>query len=236
MMASDLIWLAADYHCPVTYSCRVPMSSMSSARAMPAPGPATVRLALIRTGIELFGMERTRDELFASIRSIEIRIRPPERVAISTQLVRAYKANEDRSRMGIRLDESLVYREVIHAIGPMTVYVKIPSESEADYREMLMAIGYWGQADSLACCLGAHHTAPDLSQCAMPLHSMCARQSLHQRFACVVSEWRDTQVEWEEVMPILTTRKTTAIRLEVHVWPMVMCECHQGGRLLRRLA
>src|SRR5262249_20927109 len=89
--ASQTIWLAADYHFPGTYSCRVPMSSMNSIRAMPAPGPATIRLALVRTGIELFGEKRTRHDLFPIIRSAEIAIRPPERVAISTQKIHAYK-------------------------------------------------------------------------------------------------------------------------------------------------
>jgi hypothetical protein len=73
------IWLAADYHFPSTYSCRIPMSSMSSARVAPAPGPATVRLALIRRGIELFGIEGVRDELFPTIRALSVRVRPPER-------------------------------------------------------------------------------------------------------------------------------------------------------------
>src|SRR5260221_14674265 len=52
-------WLAAAYHFPATYSCRVPMSSMNSALAMPAPGPATVRLPLIRKGVELVGVKTT---------------------------------------------------------------------------------------------------------------------------------------------------------------------------------
>jgi hypothetical protein len=47
------LWLAADYHLPATYSCRLPMSSATSAPTSPGPGPATVRLALIRTSIEL---------------------------------------------------------------------------------------------------------------------------------------------------------------------------------------
>ena len=49
------VWIAADYHFPSTYSCLIPMSSMNSASVMPAPGPATIRLALLRTGIERFG-------------------------------------------------------------------------------------------------------------------------------------------------------------------------------------
>ncbi len=61
----------------------IPMSSANSAPVMPAPGPATVRLALIRVGIEAFGGEITREELFPLLRSAAVRIRPPERVAIS---------------------------------------------------------------------------------------------------------------------------------------------------------
>jgi hypothetical protein len=68
------LWLAAEYHFPSTYSCRIPMSSMSSASAMPAPGPATVRLALIRTGIEYIGIEAMRDTFFPDLCSVPIRI------------------------------------------------------------------------------------------------------------------------------------------------------------------
>jgi hypothetical protein len=114
---SQSIWLAANYHFPTTYSIRVPMSSMSSARALPAPGPGTVRLALIRTAIELFGMDYTHDVLFPIIRSAGICIRPPERVAFSLQRIHAYKASASDSRTTNRLDESIIYREMAHAVG-----------------------------------------------------------------------------------------------------------------------
>ncbi len=95
---SSPVWLAADYHFPSTYSCRIPMSSMSSAPVMPAPGPATVRLALIRTGIECFGLDAVREELFPVLRSAPVRVRPPERVAISQQVLRGYKWSEDKAK------------------------------------------------------------------------------------------------------------------------------------------
>lgn len=47
MEQTGLGWLAADYHFPATYSSRLPFSSPNSALISPAPGPATVRLALI---------------------------------------------------------------------------------------------------------------------------------------------------------------------------------------------
>ncbi len=93
MSEATLGWLAADYHLPATYSCRLPLSSANSALISPAPGPATARLALIRASLELFGRDVVRDSLFPWIRAARVLIRPPERVAISGQVLRAYKAN-----------------------------------------------------------------------------------------------------------------------------------------------
>ncbi len=77
------IWLAADYHLPGTYSCRIPMSSTTYAPTLPTPGPATVRLALLRCSIELFGRTMTREVIFPTLRDMGVRIRPPEAVAMS---------------------------------------------------------------------------------------------------------------------------------------------------------
>ena len=133
---ADAIWLAADYHFPSTYSIRVPMTSMSSAPGTASTRSSNVRLALIRIGIELFGIDFTRDELFPVIRSADVRIKPPERVAISTQLLRAYKARASELDGNTPLDESPVYRESCHAIGLMTVYLKIPAEAEDSFRAL----------------------------------------------------------------------------------------------------
>jgi len=89
--AQPMIWLAADYHLPLTYSYRMPMSSMNHAPTLPTPGPATVRLALIRCSVELFGREVTREEVFPILREMQVRIRPPEAVAISPHLLKALK-------------------------------------------------------------------------------------------------------------------------------------------------
>jgi hypothetical protein len=122
------------------------MSSANSALISPAPGPATVHLALIRASIELFGRDVVRDSLFPWIRVARVLIRPPERVAISGQMLRAYKAGEDKGRVAI--GESVIYREMAHAEGAMTVYLEIPLEERDTWEILLRNIGYWGQACS----------------------------------------------------------------------------------------
>jgi hypothetical protein len=95
-------WLAAEYHFPTTYSCRLPFSSSNIALISPAPGPTTVRLALIRVGTEVFGRDIVRDKLFPWIRTASLFIRPPERVAISGQMLRAYKVVEKKGHVAYR--------------------------------------------------------------------------------------------------------------------------------------
>jgi hypothetical protein len=111
--APELVWLAANYHLPGTYSCRVPMNSAESAQALPGPGPATVRLALVRAGIEVAGLAHTRDILFPIIAAVLIEVRPPERVALSVQTLEGYKGQKAQAGADHRLQTSLRRRSGI---------------------------------------------------------------------------------------------------------------------------
>lgn len=226
------LWLAADYHLPATYSCRLPMSSASSAPASPAPGPATVRLALIRTGIEVFGVEETRRLLFPSLCSMPIHIRPPERVAISPQILRAYKMEEEA--WGTQITESLTIRDMAHADGPLTIYLRVPKAEAAMWQELLLAIGYWGQTNSLACCLRVEERAPVLQECLVPLRPWIAHGPLHAFFSCILSELRDASLTWEDLLPEVGAPSRSILRLEVYLWPMVLQEQRGSGKVLVR--
>jgi hypothetical protein len=235
MSSSDLVWLAANYHFPSTYSCRVPMSSMSSGLAMPTPGPGTVRLALIRTGIELFGIDYTRDELFPIIRAAEIRIKPPERISITSHLIRGYKGTSVKPGTECHLSEAPIYREFAHATGPMTLYILASTSYEDPLKETLAAIGYWGQASSLTYCMEVKRAVPPEGAFAMPLKTLNTNRPIRQLFSCFASEFRDGQVEWQEILSKLQPRNT-AIRIELYVWPLIVCERQSTGKILEALA
>jgi hypothetical protein len=232
MDTSSLTWLAADYHLPATYSCRVPMSSITSALALPAPGPATVRLALIRSGIEVFGSEYVQSVLFPHIRAMSIHIRPPERVALTPHVLRAYKAEERIQE----LSEAPISREVAHAEGLMTAYIQIPRPMQDAFRQVLRMIGYWGQASSLAWCTGIQESFPPVDECVMPLRLLKGQTRLRPFFSCILSEFRDRSVAWHEVMPVVGVRIPNALRLDVYVWPLTEVPQHGSGKLLVRQA
>jgi hypothetical protein len=230
---SAQVWMAADYHFPSTYSCRIPMSSANCASVMPAPGPATVRLALIRVGIELFGLDIVREELFPLLRAATVRIRPPECVAISQQLIRGYKWSEARHKREA-IQDSIIVREMAHAAGPMTVFLQIPQDAEHRMHWLLAAVGYWGQSSSLTSCLGVMSMAPLLGECALPLDQLDDTIALRPYFSCPVTEFRSHQLSWEDVVPGGKMPKTSALRCDIYVWPMVMDYRHGTQKLLVR--
>ncbi len=227
------IWLAADYHFPSTYSCRIPMSSMSSVPVMPTPGPATVRLALIRTGLEYLGHEIVREELFPGLCEVPIAIRPPEQIGISLHRLRAYKWEKSTARRGEGMREAVIVRERAHASGAMTIYLQVPVQQESWYTLLLRAIGYWGQTDSLTCCVEVRRRAPSQQECVQPLGFLGSDRVLHPYFSCVTSEFRDPHPSWEEVVTMnVTHRSGSPLRLDVYVWPLIVTRHSGEGKLL----
>ena len=228
------LWLAADYHFPALYSCRLPMSSMATASITPAPGPATVRLALVKVALECFGYDEVREKLFPTIRSMSIRIRPPERVAISPHVLRAYKLEERRGN--IQVNEAPILREMAHAEGPMTLYLHVPRKQEAQWRDLLHMIGYWGQTDSLAICLSIDRAGPDEDECGRPLQEVLSAHPLHAYFPCLLTEFRDHRVTWEEILPDAPRSRLSPLQYSIYVWPLKRIKQHAGGTLFVRTA
>jgi len=227
-------WLAADYHFPATYSCRIPMSSASHATVTPAPGPATVRLALIRTAIELFGLEFVRDKLFPSICSLRVLIKPPERVAITPHRLRALKWEAGEKGKQDRVLESVVVREIAHAQGHMTVYLEVPLQEELLYRQILQTIGYWGQTNSFACCVEITHEEPQPGTYALPLSDFRSTEPLQPLFICLLTEFRKPVLTWQEVTPAFHLDQRKAFRLDIYVWPMIVERKQNGSQILVR--
>lgn len=232
MREKQTVWLAAHYHFPATYSCRIPLSSMSSAQASPGPGPATVRLALIKASCELFGSQYVQHVLFPVLRAVPVRVRPPERVAFTQQMQRIYKGRS--SGKTTQLVDSLGFREVAQAQGPLTVYVHVPFETTNDFRESLQVIGYWGQTDSFATCIAVEEAEPVEKECVLPLRTLPWRASIGAFFSCILTEFRHTNLSWREVISGEQAVEEDPLWRELYVWPMLLAERRAGNKLLVR--
>jgi CRISPR-associated Cas5-like protein len=236
--SQSMIWLAADYHFPSLYSYRVPMSSMTHAPTLPTPGPAAIRLALLRRSIELFGKDVTREEIFPIVRAMQIRIRPPEAVAISLHRLRAAKWEEDKPKKQSRVQESLMLREMAHAEGQLTIYLHIPANEGHRLSVLLQMVGYWGQTDSFACCLAIYQAHPLEGEYMLLLQQFVSEGQLQPFFSGLATEFRDNQLSWEEVTAIPNANRRRgsrqALLLDLYIWPLVLLRQHDGGKLFQR--
>jgi hypothetical protein len=237
-MLPSLIWLAADYHLPATYTYRIPMSSTTHAPTLPTPGPATVRLALLRCSIELFGISVTREEVFPVLRAMAVRIRPPEAVAISLHRLRAHKWEIHKPTRQPHVQESLMLREMAHAQGPLTISLQVPSPEETRFRALLQAVGYWGQTDSFASCLDIRQADPIEGESVTLLQSMPVEGQLQPFFAGLATEFRHPWPSWEVVTAPLPGRKSRnvqpALVLDLYLWPLVSLRHSDGNKLFQR--
>ncbi len=232
MGLSDSMWLAADYRFPSGYSCRVPMSSMHAGLAMPAPSPATIRLALIRVGIEMLGVSATQHHLFPAVARARILVRPPNHVAFSNQILQAFKVSAARGNAAETMEKAPTYREVAQTDGVMTVYMQVPHTDSELYRQLFEAIGYWGTAWSFTCCVDVRQAAPERKECLTMLDQLTAVHSIGSYFACLVADFKSNQVSWEEIQPRLQSGQQRAIKVTIGVWPLVVATQYPGGRLL----
>ena len=236
MKKGTLHWFAAEYHFPSTYSCRLPLSSAASALISPGPGPATVRLALIRVGIELFGHEVVREVLFPWICSARLRLRPPERVALSEQILRAYKVTEKGNAVSVA--ESVVYRQMAHAAGSLVVYMELPLEERDKWHLLFGSIGYWGQASSFTTCLQISEDAPVENECVQPLREVNASTALQPFFCCILSEFRTPSLSWHDVVPREeddpSEPMSSMLKWEISVWPLQVMRQTSRSTLLMR--
>ncbi len=226
-------WLAAQYIMPFTYSLRIPLTSISSAKTQPAPGPATIRLALIKASIEFYGIEFTRTDVFPIIRAAKIIIRPPENIGISTELFHIYKHQGQGKNH--ELVESIAYREHANAIDNLTIYIKLIDSSPELIEPLFMGIRYWGQLNSMACCVKISEDQPRLEECAVPLTGLVTKIPPGPFYRSYVTEFRDQNITWKEIMPEKRQNRGP-FKLVLIIWPLTINQRDiHGFRLIRRL-
>src|SRR6266700_6183645 len=101
--------------------------------------------------------------------------------------------------------EAVIVRERAHASAAMTIYLQVPVQQEPWYALLLHAISYWGQTDSLTCCVGVSRREPSREECAQSLGSLGSHHALRPYFSCVTSEFRDPRPGWEEIVSMNVT-------------------------------
>src|SRR5205814_2089292 len=104
------------------------------------------------------------------------------------------------------------------------------------WTEILRTIGYWGKASSLVYCTSVWQSVPDPKECVTPLQNWTRREPLEPFFSSFLAEFRVDTLSWDDVIPVLGTRKAEMLKLDIYVWPMMTVEQHGAGKRLKRRA
>jgi hypothetical protein len=121
-----------------------------------------------------------------------------------------------------------------HTAGILRIAVNVPPHQEDLFRAALAEIGFWGQASGLAWCTRITNDAPDAALCIRPIRLMHGTQQVGSLFSGLATEFRSSTVEWKEMIPELSEQQSCAIKPEVYVWPLRVCEQHNAGLMLER--
>lgn len=149
-------WIKAVYSFAGFFSYRIPDFSSQFALTAPIPGPSTVKLGLISTGIEQKGDPSYGEYLFLVLKEADIRILPPKRLSICNFLQKRLKKSRDDASP---LQRTFGTRGYVHYGGPLTIYVGVEEGAE-EIREVAERMYYLGTSDSVMSCVESNLEEP----------------------------------------------------------------------------
>ena len=147
-----------EFHVVSLFSFRTLHTNAFSARTLPCPTPAAVKMALLAKLLERDGSERAQETL-DWLAPLQVLWRPPATIAVSTATVRIYKSDSTAKP----LVPSVGMREYAHMAEPFGLALgPAPSERRDDLAFALGQLRALGNAESLVQPLGppAWHDAP----------------------------------------------------------------------------
>jgi hypothetical protein len=144
-----MAWVWGEIDFASLYSYRMPNLSPSYALTSPVPSPAALRLALVDTAIKTTGKVSYGEEIFELIKSVQLEIEPPEKVAILKFFIKRLKPSKQEKEKPIKpCEESFGIREYCHFIGTLKIYIKL-SKKEEEIVNLIRSLRHLGTSDSI---------------------------------------------------------------------------------------
>ncbi|AGK61249.1 CRISPR-associated protein Cas5, subtype I-A/APERN [Archaeoglobus sulfaticallidus PM70-1] len=92
-------WVKLSLHFPSFFSYRIPDYSSQYALSVPLPSPSAIKLAVVATAIRATGNVAEGECVFYAVRDADIRIVPPEQIAINSVLIRRLKKKKNPTEL-----------------------------------------------------------------------------------------------------------------------------------------
>ncbi len=76
--------------------------------------------------------------------------------------------------------------------------------------------------------------APNEDECALSFQEILPTRPVHLYFPCLLSEFRDQHVVWEEILPDAPKPRLSPLLYAMYLWPLQRVKQHTGGTLFVR--
>lgn len=137
-------------HFPSFFSYRIPDYSSQYALSVPIPAPSTVKLGIVATAIRTSGNVAEGKRVFYTVRDAEVRILPPEQIAVNSFLIKRLKKKKEE---GEKKDNKSVFektfgvREYVFFSDDVVMFLGCDNiDNVTKYSSMLR---YLGSSDSI---------------------------------------------------------------------------------------
>lgn len=136
-------WVKLTIHFPSFFSYRIPDYSSQYALTVPLPSPSAIKLAMVATAIRTTGNVEKGKEVFYAVRDADVRIAPPNQIAINTFLIKRLKKKKNQ----LGFESTFGVREYVFFSEDIGVFIECDkTDLVAEYSCMLR---YLGSGDSV---------------------------------------------------------------------------------------
>jgi CRISPR-associated Cas5-like protein len=185
-----MVWIKATYEFASLFSYRIPDFSSQYALSSILPGPSTVKLAIVSTAIETTGDIGYGREIFEIVKSAEIKIELPKKVAQTNLLIKRLKKrkepdkkmasgkgacyicgkktdlfldkndNKNKCKDCWGLETTFGIRGYVHYPGIFSVYLNTSKNNGKKIKKILTNVRRFGTSDSLVWCRNVSEETP----------------------------------------------------------------------------
>lgn len=156
-------WLIARYQPTSLFSLKHSDATSTGGRSLLVPTPFAIRMALLDAAIRTEGVSAGPDA-FEKIKSLQLAMRPPTYVAVTSTIVKVLKPEREATKRGREMQRTIAFREYVHLVGELALACGGDSNLLDAIRPWLIQINYFGKRGSFMQLLGSPEDAPNLPE------------------------------------------------------------------------
>ncbi|MGB7341281.1 MAG: hypothetical protein WBC91_20460 [Phototrophicaceae bacterium] len=143
------MWIVAEYEATSLFSLKPANATSSGGRTLLVPTPYAIKMALLDVACRVDGVVMA-DALMDLLSTVEVAIRPPERVVVNNTFIKVLRPRRNPAKAGSAdagyFGRTIAYREYAQLDAPFAIALQVETDEQAhQLRDYLLMINYLGK-------------------------------------------------------------------------------------------